>query len=48
MSIFIVIYNILRQDKSKINWLNLENMEGVDTALMSLIFDCMMLIIFLS
>jgi hypothetical protein len=47
MSIFILLYNILRLNKSKINWLNLENMEGVDTSLMSLIFDSIILIMFL-
>ncbi len=47
MSIFIILYNILRLNKSKINWLNLENMEGVDTSLMCLIFDSMILIMFL-
>jgi hypothetical protein len=47
MSIFILIYNISRRNKSKINWLNLENKEGVDTGLMSVIFDSMILIQFL-
>jgi hypothetical protein len=36
---FITFYNILRTNKSKICWLNLDNGEGLNTALIGLIID---------
>jgi hypothetical protein len=43
LTIFTILYNILRINKSKIEWLNLDNEEGVTTALVSLVIDALFL-----
>ena len=43
---FITFYNIVRTNKSKICWLNLDNGEGVNTALIGLIIDGILLCLY--
>jgi hypothetical protein len=43
LTIFTILYNILRINKSKIEWLNLDNEEGVTTALVNLVIDALFL-----
>ena len=43
ITLFITFYNIFRINKSKISWLNLDNGEGLNTALIGLIIDGILL-----
>lgn len=43
---FITFYNIFRTNKSKICWLNLDNGEGLNTALIGLIIDGFLLCLY--
>jgi len=43
---FITFYNIFRTNKSKISWLNLDNGEGLNTALIALIIDGILLCLY--
>lgn len=45
---FITFYNIFRINKSKIYWLNLDNGEGLNTALIGLIVDGILLCLYSS
>jgi hypothetical protein len=45
---FIIIYNIIRVNKSKLCWLNLYNSEGVTFSLVGIIADIALLIMYLS
>lgn len=44
ITVFLIYYNIIRQNKSKINWLDLDNSEGVNTALTLLIVDVIIIL----
>jgi hypothetical protein len=48
ISLFIIFYNLLRVNKSKISWLNLDNGEGVTTALGILIVDVILFLLLFS
>ena len=43
---FITLYNIFRTNKSKITWLNLDNGEGLNIALIGLMIDGILLCLY--
>lgn len=44
-TIFIILYNIFRSNKSKVHWLNLDNGEGVSTGMVGSLIDAFLILI---